>query len=162
MILTPHILVGAVIGAKAQSLGLIVILGLFSHFVLDKIPHWDYNTLKHLKKFKKTKKLKTLVPVFYKLGIDSFIGLIIVFLVIWQKNLLNSEFLSFILFGIFVSTLPDILLGFSHIFSSKKLAKKYIEFHKKLHCLKKIKKPSLLGLSTQIIVIIISVFLLSL
>lgn len=160
MIITPHILVGAVIGAKTQNLGFIIILGLLSHFILDKIPHWDYEE-GAVKNFAKTKNSKYLIPFFIKIAIDAIIGLAIISFIIWQKNLLI--YLNFILLGILISVLPDILLGSAWIFSHKKLAKKYINFHKIVfHNKKYIKKPSALGLATQIIVIIISVFLLSL
>jgi hypothetical protein len=162
MILTPHILVGAAIGAKTQNLGLIVILGILSHFILDKIPHWDYQCL-GIKNFKKTKNFKALFFNFLKIAIDGLIGLLIVLLVIWQKNILNLNYLPFILFGIFTCLLPDIALGFSLFFSGK-FAKKYIDFHHRfLHYFKNKEKEgkiTFLGLSTEILVSVIAIIIL--
>ena len=68
MIITPHLLVGAAIGAKTHNLGLIIILGLLSHLILDKIPHWDYGEklekLPHDKFF-----VKNLMILFLKIAI---------------------------------------------------------------------------------------------
>lgn len=161
MILAPHIIAGAVIGAKTQNLGLIVILGLIIHFIMDWIPHWDYAIFKNLRNFQKTKKIKYFISPFIKASIDSTIGLLIVFIV-WQKNLF--DFLPFILLGIFFSWLPDIVNGFILVFAKDKFNKKYFKFHKKyLHYpenKQKEGKITFLGATTQIIIIIISCVLL--
>lgn len=166
MILTPHIIVGAAIGAKTQDLGLIVILGLLSHIILDKIPHWDYDLPAVFREFRKNKKIKPLLSDFIKMAIDITIGLLIVFLIIWYKNFLNFDYLPFILFGIFISLLPDIILGFAFLFRNKiaKKINKISDFlHYKINKKQKEGKITFLGLITQIIVIIIScVFLLCL
>lgn len=41
MLLAPHILVGAEIATRVQSIPLAIIAGLVSHFVLDAVPHRD-------------------------------------------------------------------------------------------------------------------------
>ena len=162
MILIPHIMVGAAIGAKTQNLGLIVILGILSHFILDKIPHWDYRC-RAIKNFRKDRNFKALFFDFLKIAIDGLIGLSIAFLIIWQKNILNLNYLPFILFGIFACLLPDITLGFSLLFSGK-FAKKYIDFHHRfLHYSKdkeKEGKITFLGLSTEILVSTIAIIIL--
>ena len=164
MILTPHIIVGAVIGAKTQDLGLIVILALLSHFIMDKLPHWDYDLPAVFREFRENKKIKPLVSDFVKMAIDITIGLLIVFIIIWYKNFLNFDYLPFILFGIFISLLPDIIFGLAFLVPSK-IARKINKIGGFLHCKYKEKegKITFLGLATQIIVIIIScVFLLNL
>jgi len=160
MILSPHIIVGAVIGAKTQNLGLIILLGVLIHFIMDWIPHYDYKVLKYIEKFKKTKNLKSIFPLLIKLFFDSMSGFLIVIILVLYKDIFYLW--PFILFGIFFSIFPDIILGFSLLFSSKKILKKYFAFHKKyLHFSKKKEegKITFLGLITQIIVIIVSVFL---
>ena len=42
MILTPHILIGAAIGAHLNSWLWVIILAVISHFLLDIIPHAEY------------------------------------------------------------------------------------------------------------------------
>ncbi|MEI6040446.1 MAG: hypothetical protein WCP93_03815 [Candidatus Berkelbacteria bacterium] len=44
MVITPHALVGASLATATQSLPLAFILGFFSHFVIDAIPHLDPGT----------------------------------------------------------------------------------------------------------------------
>ena len=131
MIYTPHILIGAAIGAKTHNLGLIIILGLISHFIMDKIPHWDYPVYKYIKNFEETKSFKSLLPLILKSTIDVFIGLAIVFVAAWYKNILDFHNIIFILLGIFFSLLPDIILAPMVIWLSKDFSKKYIQFHEK-------------------------------
>lgn len=160
MILTPHIIVGATIGAKTNHLGLIIILGLFSHLILDKIPHWDYiNT--GIKDFPKNKNFKKLFIDLIKIAIDGIIGLSIVFLIIRQTYQLTNLF--FILSGIFFSILPDIILFSAHIIGPRKFSEKYENFHHKfLHYHKNKQKEgkiTFLGIITQILVIILSIII---
>ena len=42
MIITPHMLVGAAIGARVRNIWLVFILAWLSHYLLDFLPHWDY------------------------------------------------------------------------------------------------------------------------
>ena len=43
MFLLIHVLLGALIGLKFNSLTIIVVIGILSHFIIDMIPHWDGN-----------------------------------------------------------------------------------------------------------------------
>lgn len=164
MIITPHLLIGAVIGAKINHFGWIIVLGIVSHLILDRIPHWDYG--KRVEKIPRDKNFKkNLFVEFLKIGVDGLVGLIIVILIIWQKDMMKSAYLSFIFVGIFASILPDILLGASKLFyiynKFKKISKSYVDFHHKvLHCPKHIRKPTLLGLGTEIIVSIVAISIL--
>ena len=160
MIFTPHIIVGAAIGAKMHNLGLIVILGLLTHFIMDRIPHWDYSWL-GIKNFKKTKNFKALFSDFLKMGIDCTLGLLIVFPFLWYKNFLNFNYLPFILLGIFVSLLPDIVFGLVRFLAGRPT--KYTEIcEKNFHYKNKEKegKITFLNISTEILVIIISIIIL--
>lgn len=161
MIISPHLIVGAAIGAKTNNLGLIIILGLLNHLILDKIPHWDYSVFKNLEIFKKNKNLKYLLKPFLKMFIDGFIGLIIVFLLIVFKNISFNKLL-FIGLGIFFSILPDITLVLSNLFMPEKYNARYFSFHEKyLHSHKeKEGKITFLGLATQILIITIFILLL--
>lgn len=153
MILLPHIILGAVIGAKIQNLGFIIILGFLSHFIIDKIPHWDYS-IKGIKDFRETRNFKKLVITLIKIGIDGLIGLLIVFLTLWQKNMFDISYLPFILLGIFVSILPDLVGILSEIISNS-----FLDIFSKFHDLahfktKKEGELTFLGISTQIAMVI--------
>jgi hypothetical protein len=157
MIISPHLIVGATIGAKTHNLGLIIILGLLSHFIMDKIPHWDYPVLKNARLFKETKKIKYLFIFFSQIAIDWTIGLLIMFFCLFYKNLLNINSLIFVSLGIFISTLPDIILGICFLSEEKAFSKKFIKFHGFFHFKEESEKEgkiTFLGLLTQIVVII--------
>lgn len=162
MVITPHLLIGAAIGAKIKNFGWIIILGIISHFILDKIPHWDYGE-KTIVKFRENKSLKLLILFLVELFIDCSIGLSVAAIIIWQKNLLELKYLIFIVFGILISLLPDVILGFVWIFykNLRPFSKKYINFHEKIfHSGKIIKKPTLLGLGTEILISLIAALIL--
>jgi len=160
MIFTPHIVVGAVIGAKTHNLGLIIIFGLLSHFILDMIPHWDYHN-EGIINYRKIKDFRALILTLLKITLDGLIGLLIVFIMIKLKGSINTKYLFFILVGIFVSVLPDVLLGLTRIFGRGKLSEKYIHFHGEIIHQHKEKegKITFLSLFTEILAIIISIIM---
>ncbi len=163
MIFTPHIIVGAAIGAKTQHLGLIVVLALLIHFIMDKLPHWDYDLPAVFREFRKNKKIKPLLSDFVKMATDITVGLSIVFFIIWYKNFLNFDYLPFILFGIFISLLPDIILGFAFLVPGKtarRINKIGEFFHYKPKEKQKEGKITFLGLLTGILTIVIAIIIL--
>lgn len=160
MIFSPHIIVGAAIGAKTQNLGLIIILGLIIHVIMDKLPHWDY-IWRGVKDFKKHKNIKILFRDSLKMAADLTFGFLIVLFILWYKDLLNLNYLPFILFGIFISLLPDMLYGFNWLLIGK--SNKLTKFIESLHCpenKEKEGKITFLGLITEILTIIIAVLIL--
>lgn len=160
MIAIPHIVVGAAIGAKTHNLGLIIIFSLLGHWIMDRIPHWDYASLKNIVDFQQTKKIKYLLIFLRKLSVDILVGLLIVLGIIISKKNFDLNSLIFIVIGIFFSILPDIALTIITLFvdsEKNKFAKGYLDFHKKfLHFKHKEKEGQItfLGLLTQIVVII--------
>jgi hypothetical protein len=127
---------------------------------MDKIPHWDYASLKNIADFQQTKKIKYLLIFLRKLSVDILVGLLIVLGIIISKKILDLNSLIYIVIGIFFSILPDIILLIVTLFvdsKKNKFAKGYLDFHKKfLHFKHKEKEGQItfLGLLTQIIVII--------
>lgn len=161
MIITPHLLIGAVIGAKIRHFGWIIVLGIVSHLILDKIPHWDYG--KRVEEIPRDKNFKkNLLIKIFGIGIDGLIGLLIIAPIIWQKDMMNLSYLPFILVGVIASLLLDFILGIAKLSCHKsKFSKSYVSFHHKfLHHLKHIRKPTPIGLSTQILVSVIAILIL--
>jgi hypothetical protein len=161
MIICPHLIVGAAIGAKIKNIGWIIVLAIISHVVLDKIPHWDYGD-KETKRFKESKSLEALFTFFVKLLIDGLIGLILIILVIWYRKTMDLEHLIPVLIGMFFAILPDILLGIFTIsyVKSKKPSKNFIDFyHKTIHHSNHIRKPTLIGLGAQILIGLIAILI---
>jgi len=161
MIITPHLLLGAAIGAKINHITWIIFLGIISHFLLDRIPHWDYGN-KELNAFSKKKSYKLLLKLFFKITIDGLIGIIILSFLIWQKNIINPKYFLYISIGILASLSPDILSAIIKLFPNKiRILKIYENLHEKiLHNPQHIKKPTFVGLGTEILVSIIAILIL--
>jgi len=161
MILIPHIIVGATIGSKLHSIWLIAILSLLSHYILDKIPHWDY-TSGGVKNFLATNQFKYLAVFILKVFIDFFIGFIIIIIMILNRTL-PSDSLKYIFVGFLFAIMPDITLGASFLFKNSTFSQKYFAFHKKYlhfkHENEKEGKITFLGLFSQIVIIAISLLL---
>ena len=160
MIATPHILIGAMIGAKIKKIGWIIILALLSHFVLDRILHWDYGN-GILEKFTKNKYRKEVFVFLAKVFFDILIGLSIVFLITWQKDKLEINYLILVFIGICASVFPDFLTVLAKFTPKIKLSKKYIKFHEEImHNPKHIHKLTFIGLGTEVLVSLIAILIL--
>lgn len=92
MTATVHALVGAAIATKIGNPALALPLCLLSHFILDKIPHWDPLTNKTTKSFPRILK---------EISADYLIGYVLVMLIF--------GFSPYLLLAAFVSQLPDTL-----------------------------------------------------
>ncbi|MFH1129139.1 MAG: hypothetical protein V1686_00160 [Patescibacteria group bacterium] len=155
MVLLPHIIVGAVIGSKIDSFGLVALLAIIFHFILDQIPHWDYLTYQDAVDFKKNKKIKIIL----KTSIDVIAGLIVFFVCVFNHQL-DFRQIMLVVVGIFFSVLPDFIWGLSMIFNNK-IFSKYRDFNNKINYKsQKEGRPTFLELFTQIIVIAIALLLL--
>jgi hypothetical protein len=138
-------------------------LGLATHVIFDKLPHWDYIN-RGIRNFSKTKDFKSLFCDLFKISIDGLIGFLLVFLTIWfSPRVFKIEDLVFVLIGIFFSVLPDIII-FSLIILGGSFSEKYRNFHRNfLHNYvekEKEGKITFLGIATQILVITISIIIL--
>lgn len=153
MILLPHIVTGGVIGAKTKNLGLIVILGFLSHFILDRIPHWDY-ALPGIRSFSATGNINALIIDVLKILLDIALGLLIIFLITRRKKALSREYLPYMFLGILASVLPDIPWILSSFIDSD-ILNNCISFHNKFHFItEKEGAITFLGFFAQIAVII--------
>lgn len=94
---TAHLLVGAAIASQTQNPFLASALALFSHFLLDVIPHWDTGT-----NWRNRPVIKTVVYT----AADIIIGT-----VISVALFINKAPLPYLLLIMFMSTLPDWLEG---------------------------------------------------
>src|SRR3970282_1079005 len=60
---TPHVIVGAAIATKVVHPALAIPLAFASHFVLEKVPHWNPHLNTEKKKFGKITKKSTIIVV---------------------------------------------------------------------------------------------------
>lgn len=138
MLITPHLLAGAVIADKVGDFSWpTVLLVLISHFLLDAIPHRDEIDKNHLSR-------KQVIAVL----VDLVIGITLIWLVFQKMNLILA------IFGAGIGILPDIVDNLPLIFKSignNKWWRSYHHFHSKIQAI----KPNwTVGLLTQIIVVI--------
>ncbi|MBI2049966.1 MAG: hypothetical protein HYT35_00720 [Candidatus Staskawiczbacteria bacterium] len=149
MILTPHLLFGAAVGSKIEYMPLTIILAFLSHYLLDLIPHIEYSVANISKK-----QWQRAWPDISRVFLDFSLGMILIlaFAPAGKQIIILSSALT--------ALIPDGLTIVSLI-SPNKLLDKHDQFHrKKVHFLKHKRIPVFLRILSQILAVVISVFLL--
>jgi hypothetical protein len=120
MILTTHILAGALLGREINNPYAVAGLAVAMHFTLDLLPHGDY-----LNK-------KSGFRDFWKVALDIAIGLGTVYAIFFLRSATSTANLENIIIGIFFSLLPD---GTTFLYwkMGVKFLKPIKKFHEKLH-----------------------------
>lgn len=154
MILLPHMLVGAALGAKIHNFWIIFILGIVLHLATDRLPHWEYN--RHIDWEYASR--RQLVILMVAIPLDLLAGAVVIGLF-----LIHSPERVYILAGAFFSLLPDGLVFLRHfwvvIFKKKNwLLEKWYHFHKKLH-IPENKNSPFWGAIIEIAVAVLAVYL---
>ena len=144
MLETPHVVIGAVIATKIGNPFISLPLAFASHFVLEKIPHWNPHLNTEKKKYGKVTKNST-----YLVAVDVVISLIIGFSLAFRV-MPNTYHAVTILLACFVSVLPDVIEGPYFFFDFRnKYIKKWIAFQKSLQ----VDASPIPGLATQIVTV---------
>ncbi len=148
MLETPHVIVGSAIAYKIANPALAIPLALGSHFILEKIPHWNPHLNTEKKKFGQiTPKTKKIVIIDSTIALIS--GLFIASLTLPNIN----HFIIVVLAGFF-SSLPDIIEApYFFLNMENELIKNYVKFQKKLQ----VDTSIIPGLLTQVVTIIASI-----
>ena len=147
---TPHVVVAAAIAAKVSNPALAIPLALGSHFVLERIPHWNPHLNSELKKFGKISTQSTRIVIAdsaLALSIGSFISLLM---------LPNFTRALTVFIACFVSVVPD-LIEAPYYFLNKNsdfIVKKWIPFKKSIQ---EDAKP-VAGLTIQFLIILTSLW----
>lgn len=151
MILTPHLLLGAVIGSKISNPFLALPVAVFSHYFLDSLPQKEYSIRNiHEKRWNKA------LPDFLKVFLDIFIGISLI--VLFSDN--NPAMLA----SAFLAIFPDGITLLGRIFSQNKLILLHQKFHQAVNNIcdppenKRI--PAFLGIISQVIVVLTAIFFL--
>lgn len=142
-----HLLVGGLIGKYFPNIYFVIIASFIIHFILDILPHWDgfWDKKNYKKNYGKKIPKKTLIIEFTDIAIT-------ILLFIWLINFHNS----LILIGGFFCILPDILkLFYLTPLKNYNFYKKYLAFHTKIQN----DANFFAGISTQIIISLIAIFL---
>lgn len=142
MILTPHILVGIVIGVKIQNPWLGFFAGLASHFILDIIPHSEYGQQDTGKKINKMHSSTIL-----KASLDVAAGIGLIYFIYALKPFVIN------LWAVTGAVLPDVISILSWQCPNKlfTVLNKFHSFHAK-------KFDGKLGIITQIIISAIALY----
>lgn len=159
MLLAPHILVGAAIAASTPNPLLGLLFAFLSHFLLDRVPHWEYS-IEPLKQIK-AKGIKYCMPILRRVALDIGAGVIVLIIAVTMSGE-NIPFAAWALGGFF-GVLPD-GLSFLHFIRKKggpisKILKFIFILHQKIHFDKKTGLPPLrIGLSTQAITVLLALY----
>ena len=161
MLLAPHILVGAAVAASTSNPILGLLFAFLSHFILDRIPHWEYSA--EALKTIPTKGILYVAPILRRVALDITAGFVVLIVAV----AISSDNIPFTAwaFGGFFGILPD---GLSFLLFTRrkngrwgKFLKIFYLFHQKAHFDKKMGLPPLrIGLSTQAIAILLALYFL--
>lgn len=149
MILSVHILAGAAIGLNLHNWAAVFFISIFTHFLMDAIPHREYE----IETIKNGISKKS-IPALLQISLDLLIGIGLAFWFTW-----NHAPLSIISIGIIASIFPD-FLTFLYWQTKLPLLKSIADFHcKRIHPKNNKNTPLIWGIGTQIAIslIIISI-----
>lgn len=148
MLETPHVAVGAALASKIPNPFIALPLSFASHFVFERVPHWNPHLNTEMKKFGKiTKKSRYVVIADSSLAIltGGFIA---------YRSLPNVNHALLILAASLFSVLPDVIEApYFFLKAKNKFIEKWIKFQKSLQ----VDTTPLPGLITQTAVFIAAV-----
>lgn len=150
MLQTPHVIVGTAIAIKVANPYLAIPLALASHFVLDRVPHWNPHTYTEAMKFGIPKK-QTIMLTIIDIGVAFILGLFIA-----SQSLPDYNRAFIVLLAAFASVLPDIAKYPFFLFKNfrKGLYKKYVDWERSMQT-----DVSLVpGVLTQLSIIIVGLW----
>ena len=149
MLETPHVALGIAIATKIPNPWIAIPLAFGSHFLLERIPHWNPHLNSETEKFGRPTNKSTVIVI-----IDVAISLALGFFVAY-KALPNSSQSINILLCAFFSALPDILEGpYFFLGIRNKFLEKWIKFQKSIQADTKL----IPGLTTQLITLVATLF----
>lgn len=165
MVFTPHIITGGAISVLAKANPLLsFVFGLFSHYALDVVPHWDYPLLSSTKSTSENAldgtinvRGKAFAIDLVKVGIDFLIGLSITIYFFRDFHSISTFFLSPVLWGSFGGILPD-LLQFAYYQIKREPLTTHQRFHDFMHTHIRLKGRNILGPSLQIVFVVLVIF----
>ena len=144
---TPHVVVGAAIATKVVTPALAIPLAFASHFILERVPHWNPHLNRETEKFGAPTRKSTdivIADVVASLALGGFIA---------SRALPDWGQTATILAACFASVLPDVLEGPYFFFNMRsEIIKKWINFQKSIQ----VDTSIVPGLITQVITILVA------
>lgn len=148
MIESPHVAVGAAIATKIPNPLIGLPLALASHFLLDRVPHWNPHSYTEIQKHGKISnftKIFSSADVVVALGIGFFTA---------SQKMPNLGQMLYVLIASFLAVLPDLAKSPYFLMGARKgMIKKYVDFERSIQV--DIKSP-IVGLTIQALVIVVA------
>lgn len=127
MLETPHVIVGAAIATKVVHPALAIPLAFGSHFLLEKIPHWNPHLNTETEKYGKPTRRSTQIVI-----LDTTLALTAGFFIA-SRVLPDTGHALTILAACLAAALPDIVEGpYFFLGYRSKLIKRWIKFQKSI------------------------------
>lgn len=148
---TPHVLVAAAIATKIPNPLISLPLAFGSHFLFEKVPHWNPHINTEKKKYGKiTNKSLAIIAA------DSIISLVVGTFIASRQLPDSGAFLT-VLFACFCGVLPDLVEAPYYFFNttSNFIKNKWIPFKKSLQ----VDTTPLFGLTTQAVVGLVALWI---
>lgn len=143
MLETPHVAVGAAIATKIPNPYIAIPLAFASHFVFERVPHWNPHLNTELKKHGKVTKKSTYI-VIADVTVALTVGLY------FASRASNTTHAITILLASFASVLPDVVEGpYFFLKMRHKAIKAWIKWQKSIQ----VDTSLIPGLLTQVITI---------
>ncbi len=147
MLETPHVIVGAAIATKVVTPALAIPLAFASHFILEKVPHWNPHLNSETEKYGRPSKQSTYIviaDVAASLALGGYVA---------SRAIPDWGQTATILAACFAAALPDILEGpYFFLNMRSQIVKKWINFQKSIQ----VDIPLIPGLIIQVITIFLA------
>jgi hypothetical protein len=150
MLLTPHTLVGIAIATNISNPILAVLTAFISHFLGDKVPHWDFYS--NTKREERTVGWRP-IAVMGDLAVGVAIGVAFTCYYLWVKN--DSTTATVVFLSGIASVLPDALSSITMVGGKEG---KFLKILNSIQSKMQFQAPLPWGIITQILVIIISLW----
>lgn len=145
MLETPHVAVGAAIATKIVNPFLAIPLAFGSHFLLERVPHWNPHLNTEIKKYGKVTRRSTqiiILDVILALMVGGFFA---------YRALPNTGHAVAILLASFAAVLPDVIEGpYFFLKMKSKFIDNWIKFQKSLQ----VDTDPIPGLATQLVTVL--------
>ena len=149
MLETPHVAMGIAIATKIPNPWVSIPLAFTSHFILERVPHWNPHLNTETKKYGKPTKKSTII-----VAIDVALSLSLGFFVASRALPNSTQYLNILLCS-FASVLPDVVEGpYFFLGVRNKFLENWIKLQKSLQVDTKI----IPGLLTQSITLLATLF----
>ena len=149
MLETPHAVVGAAIAASVSNPIIGLPLAFASHFMLDKVPHWNPHLNTELKEYGKVSKNSSSI-VFADTGLAFLLSLLIA-----STALPDTGRFIYIMLGAFAGILPDLVEApYYFLKKNSDWIIRWIKFQKSIQ----VDTTLIPGMTTQIITVLAALF----